>query len=610
MANLKILLSLLGAALALALWTPTAMGLNALLLAAALAFGWIELRARHRIDDRVLAARVFETSGNGILISDAQNRVLAVNPAFSTITGYARDEIVGKTPNILRSGRHDSAFYESMWQAINTQGMWQGEIWNKRKNGEIYAEWLTIDTVKNPLGEAINYIAVFSDITERKTLAERVEYLATHDTLTGLPNRALLAELLSKAIADAGRSNTHLAVFFLDMDRFKLVNDTLGHAIGDELLKAVAARLQDATRAGDMLARQGGDEFIMALPNLTGIPDAAHIAEKVLLELGRTFELGSHTINSSTSVGIALFPEDGEDAFTLLKHADAAMYRAKELGRNNFQFFAADMNINMLERLALERGLRQALDRGELQLRYQPQFDLATGRVLGAEALLHWLHPEHGLLPPAKFLTIAEESGLINPIGAWVLREACLEAQRWQSADHPLRVAVNLSAVQLRQFDFAQRVAALIADTGIAPDLLELDLHENTLLLDTPALNKLLHALHDQGIRLAIDDFGAGYSSLANLKRLPIDKLKIACALVRELPQEPIALSVVRTILCMGESLQLDVAAEGVETEAQRAWLVQHGCRFAQGFFFAGPMPAQAFRDFLGAQREANIPVK
>lgn len=606
MANLKILLSLLGAALALAFWTPTAMGLNILLLAAALIFAWFELRARRHIDDRELAARVFETSSNGILISDPHNRVLAVNPAFSAITGYTREEIVGKAPHTLSSGRHDQAFYDAMWQAINTQGMWQGEIWNKRKNGEIYAEWLTINTVKNARGEIINHIAVFSDITERKTLAERVEYLATHDTLTGLPNRALLAELLNKALADTSRANTHLAVFFLDLDRFKLVNDTLGHAIGDELLKAVALRLQDATRAGDMVARQGGDEFIMALPNLTGIQDAAHIAEKVLLELGRTFELGGHTINSSTSVGIALFPEDGEDAFTLLKHADAAMYRAKELGRNNFQFFAADMNINMLERLKLERDLRQALDRNELLLHYQPQIDLASGRVLGAESFLYWKHPERGLLAPALFLSIAEESGLINPIGDWVMREACLEARSWQLAGHALRVVVNLSAVQLRQIDFAQRVATILADTELAPDLLELDLHEDALTRDTPALHKLLHALQGGGVKLAIDDFGTGYTNLSNLKRLPIDRLKIDCSLVHDLPHDADAAAVVETILRMGETLHLSVVAEGVETEAQRAWLVQRGCRFAQGFLFAEPMPAHAFRDFLSTQREVQ----
>jgi len=602
MANLKILLSLLGAALALTLWTPSATGLNALLLSAALVFAWLELRAHRRIDDRVLAARVFETSSNGILISDPHNRVLAVNPAFCAITGYAREEILGNTPHLLSSGRHDKTFYDAMWQAINTQGMWQGEIWNKRKNGEIYAEWLTINAVKNAHGEIINHIAVFSDITERKALAERVEYLATHDMLTGLPNRALLAELLSKALADASRANTHLAVFFLDLDRFKLVNDTLGHTIGDELLKAVAVRLQDATRAVDMVARQGGDEFIMVLPNLSGIQDAAHLAEKIVHELGRTFELNGHSLNTSTSVGIALFPEDGGDAFTLLKHADVALYRAKELGRNNFQFFAADMNINMQERLALERGLRQALDHNELLLHYQPQFDLATGRLLGVEALLRWQHPERGLLVPAKFLSIAEESGLINAIGDWVIREACLEATRWQAAGQSLCVVVNLSAVQLRQIDFAQRVPILVANTGLAPDWLEFALHENTLTRDTPALHKLLHTLHDQGFKLAIGDFGTGYSNLSTLKRLPIDKLKIDCSLVQGLPHDASAAIVVDAILRMGESLQLAVVAEGVETEAQRAWLMQHGCRFAQGFFFAEPMPAQAFRDYLGKQ--------
>lgn len=602
MANLKILLSLLGAALALALWTPTAMGLNILLLASALTLTWFELRARRHIDDRVLAARVFETSSNGILISDPHNRVLAVNPAFCAITGYTREEILGNTPHLLSSGRHDKTFYDAMWQAIKTQGMWQGEIWNKRKSGEIYAEWLTINTVKNTQGEIINYIAVFSDITERKVLAERVEYLATHDALTGLPNRALLAELLSKALPEASRANTHLAVFFLDLDRFKLVNDTLGHAIGDELLKAVALRLQDATRAGDMVARQGGDEFIMALPNLSGIQDAAHIAEKIVQELGRTFELNGHAINTSTSVGIALFPEDGEDPFSLLKHADVALYRAKELGRNNFQFFAANMNINIQERLALERELRQALDHNELLLHYQPQFDLATGHVLGVETLLRWQHPERGLLEPAKFLSIAEESGLINAIGDWVIRETCLEATRWQAAGQPLWVVVNLSAVQLRQIDFAQRVAILVANTGLAPDRLEFALHENTLTRDTPALHKLLHTLHDQGFKLTIGDFGTGCSNLSTLKRLPIDKLKIDRSLVQGLPHDASAAIVVEAILRIGESLQLTVVAEGVESETQRAWLMQHGCRFAQGFFFAEPMPAQAFRDYLGKQ--------
>ena len=603
MRRIEILIALLSTAFVITLWTPISSWHSPILLLLALALALIERRARIKeAAHHQLTAKVFDTSGNGMLISDKNNIIVAINPAFSAITGYAPEEIVGKTPKILSSGRHDKAFYHALWQALETQGMWQGEIWDRRKNGEVYAEWLTINTVKNPRGEVTHYIAIFSDITERKAQAERVEYMATHDTLTGLPNRALFSELLNKSLADARRANEHVAVLFLDLDRFKIVNDTLGHGVGDLLLDTVADRLRAATRAGDIVARQGGDEFIIALPRLATQQDAALIADKIGNALNHPCILAGHELHISTSIGIALFPEDGADATTLLKNADAALYRAKAMGRNNFQFFTADMNSNTAERLALENALRRALERQELSLHYQPQVDLPSGRIVGAEALLRWQHPEWGIVSPARFMPIAEESGLINAIGAWVLTEACREAQSWSAPNDYSSVAVNLSAVQLRQLDLVNLVEAALTETGLAPARLELELTENTIMRDTAATRSAFEALHALGVKFAIDDFGTGYSSLTYLRQLPIDKLKIDRSFVADIPQSADASAIAATIVRMGASLGLQTIAEGVETQEQYDWLAHAGCHQAQGYLIAKPMPAEAFRALLAKQ--------
>ncbi len=561
---------------------------------------FIELRRNKYLP---LTTHVFESSSNGILITDARNTILMVNPAFCRITGYSPEEVIGRTPRILSSGRHDRAFYDQLWRALENEGVWQGEIWNRRKDGQVYAEWLTINVVKDWRGRVTHRIAVFSDITQRKTESDRVQHMATHDALTGLPNRTLLAELLHKALADARRHGRRVAVLFLDLDRFKMVNDTLGHHAGDLLLQAVAQRLQASLRAGDAVARQGGDEFIMVLSEVNGIQDAAAVAEKVIAAVSQPYDLSGNEFFTSTSIGIAIFPEDGEDADSLLKNADAALYRAKDAGRNNFQFFAAEMNADAVERLALETGLRHALERNELILHYQPQIDLERGAVRGVEALLRWQSPERGLVPPTKFIPVAEESGLIHPIGAWVLTQACRDAKSWLDAGLPLAsVAVNVSAVQLRHAGFATAVEAALEASGLPAEHLELEVTESLLMHDMQRVCGVMHALRSRGVKFAIDDFGTGYSSLSYLKRLPLDRLKLDQSFVRNLPHDDDA-AIAATILAIGESLGLTIVAEGVESSAQHAWLQAHHCPLAQGYFFAKPMPASEMRAFMQARQ-------
>jgi len=551
-----------------------------------------------------LAEQVFAESGEGIMILDAQCAILEVNRAFETITGYGQTEAAGQYPNmLLTSGYHPVEFYQQMWDTLQAQNHWQGEIWNRRKNGEIYPEWLSVSAIRNEAGVVRNYVAMFSDISQikaseaqRKADEARIQHMAHHDFLTGLPNRFLLNDRFSQMQATACRDQTRFALLFIDLDRFKNVNDTLGHTVGDQLLCMVARRLLTLVRAVDTVSRQGGDEFIVLLAGIANPQDAGHAAHKLLRALGEPCVVDGHELTVTPSIGIAISPDDGDDLDTLRKHADLAMYDAKRQGRNRFQFFRPAMNARMLDLLLLENQLRQALRRDEFELFYQPQMDLATGRIVAFEALVRWRHPERGLVSPVDFIPLTEETGLILPLGCWVLQEACRQAALWRSGRWPgIRIAVNLSAVQFRQADLVDQVRRALSSAGVGPDALELEVTESMVMQDAEATIQTLQNLRAMGVTLAIDDFGTGYSSLAYLKRFPVNILKVDRSFVQDIEDDPDAAAICAAVIGLAHNLRLDVVAEGVETAEQLAWLRAAGCQIGQGFLLGRPAPAATY---------------
>ncbi|WP_374265427.1 EAL domain-containing protein [Zoogloea sp.] len=547
-----------------------------------------------------LAWTVVQNSVEAIVVTDADQRILSVNRAFTDVTGYTAEDAIGNTPRMLQSGHHDRSFYESMWQDIQILGFWQGEIHDRRKNGTFYPSSLSISAVRDQSGRLTHYVAVFSDITERKASEARIAFLAQHDPLTGLPNRTLLHDRLDQALANAARHGTRIALMFLDLDRFKTINDSLGHMIGDRLLQGVAQRLTSCVRETDTVSRQGGDEFLIVLTDVDVPDDAARVAEKILDLLQPPFDMDGQQLGTSFSIGIALYPEDGRDVEMLMKNADTAMYHAKESGRNTYRFFDEAMNVNALERLHLENGLRQAIEQQEFQLYYQPQVELASGRIIGVEALLRWFSGNLGSISPARFIPLAEECGLIVPIGEWVLQTACRQARAWQDAGlPPVPVAVNLSALQFRRSDIVASVASALAQSGIDGRWLELELTESLLMQSGPDVAAILGRLKALGVRLSIDDFGTGYSSLAYLKRFPVDQLKVDQSFVRDLSDDPDDATIVRAIIQLGNSLRLEVIAEGTETPEQMDFLRREGCVAAQGYLFSPPLPAEAVTGLL-----------
>ncbi len=566
------------------------------------ALGYFEReRLRSEAEAKVqLAAKVFEHSKEGIMVSDADGNIVSVNHGFTEITGYSQQEVLGKNPALLASGRHDRGFFAAMWESVLTLGSWQGEVWNRRKSGVIYPAWLTITCMRNEAGEVSNYIGIFSDISERKMAEERIQHLAHYDALTDLPNRVLFRDRLEQAIIKSQRSNEKLAVIFLDLDRFKQINDTLGHSVGDRLLQVVATRLLECVRGQDTVSRQGGDEFLVMLPGAT--PEgAAMVAQKMLMALAAPCLIDGHDLRVTPSIGISMYPEDAKDIDALVKLADVAMYHAKDLGRNNYQFYTESLNATAFERLSLESGLRMALERNEFLLHYQPQVDLASGRVIGCEALIRWKHPEYGMVSPARFIPVAEESGLIIEIGEWVLREACRQLRAWQDAGHTsLVMAVNMSALQFRKPGLEEVVLKALNDAGVLAQSLELELTESILMHGIDTTLATLQKFAALGLQLSIDDFGTGYSSLSYLKRFPIHKLKIDQSFVRDIATDVNDAAIVRTIVLMAHSLNLRVIAEGVETNEQQAFLREAGCDEIQGYLFSRPLPAEGFEALLG----------
>lgn len=575
-----------------------------------------DLRERKKLEGEIsLAAKVFEHSAEGIVITDHNGRILRVNHAFSVVTGYSEEEVLGKTPRVLKSGRHPEGFYRQMWNSLLSEGRWQGEIWNKRKSGEVYPEWLHICAVRNRAGKTTNYISIFSDISDKKHAERQLERLAHYDALTNLPNRVLFYDRLKQEMIKAKRYDTSLAVMMLDLDRFKAVNDSLGHAAGDLLLQQVARRLERSMRASDTLARLGGDEFIILLPSFPDTDSAAKAATKVARQIVETLaepiDLNGSKVTVSTSLGVAISPQDGGTLGDVIKHADAAMYNAKDQGRNNYQFYSAAIHARSQERARMEHDLREALEKGEFFMVYQPKVNLCAGRIVGLEALVRWRRGDE-IISPDRFIPVAEDSGVILPLSQWILDEAFSLAARLQGmVKPPFNVAVNLSLRQLAApQQLVDQVHRGLKSWELDPGMLEMELTETAMIRETQGVHWALSRLKEMGLRVALDDFGTGYSSLSYLRRFPLDTIKIDRSFVGDIGRDPDDESIVRSVIVLAQSLGLDVVAEGIEHEIQRFFLLDNGCATGQGYLFWKPMPVDQLFEVLRDEerRLARIP--
>jgi diguanylate cyclase (GGDEF)-like protein/PAS domain S-box-containing protein len=556
--------------------------------------------------DLRIAATAFE-SLEGMMVTDAHSVILRVNKAYTDITGYTAEEAIGQTPKMLQSGRHDADFYRSMWESVNRTGGWQGEVWDRRKNGEEYQKWLNISAVKDEKGVVTHYVGTHYDITERKTAEEKIKELAFFDPLTHLPNRTLLQDRLKQAMTASNRNSNFGAVLFIDLDDFKTLNDTLGHDKGDLLLQEVAQRLTACVREGDTVARLGGDEFVVVLGNLNAnLQEAATqtevIGKKILTAINQKYQLGHVDHRNTASVGATLFSGDDTAIDELLKQADLAMYKSKNSGRNTIRFFDPAMQSVVMKRAALEKDLHEGIQENQFSLYYQAQ--IVGGQLTGSEVLLRWKHPLRGMVSPADFIPLAEEIGVILPLGLWVLETACTQLALW--ASHPkmahLTIAVNVSPLQFRQNDFVDQVLTVINSTGANPHRLKLELTEGLLVDNVQNVIEKMVALKTQGVGFSLDDFGTGYSSLAYLKQLPLDQLKIDQSFVRDVLTDPNDAAIAKTIVALAQSLGLGVIAEGVETAAQRDFLASSGCNAYQGYFFSRPLPLEGFEEFAALQ--------
>ncbi len=558
-----------------------------------------------------LTSKVFECAGEGMMITDRHTVIETVNPTFEEITGYSSDEVVGQTPKLLSSGRQPEDFYQVMWDSLKKHGEWEGEIFNRRKSGEIYPEWLKIVALKNELDEVTNYIGSFSDISAHTSTRQRLYHLAHYDSVTELPNRVLFTQVLEHELVNAKRRKSTLAVFFMDLDHFKDINDSLGHAAGDELLKEVSKRLLCCKRDNDLVARQGGDEFTGVLIDLSHAEDVALVAGRILKELAAPVTLGNDQVHISGSIGLSVYPDDGDDVETLTRKADRAMYHAKESGRNNFQFYSEQMHVDSLRRIELEAKLRLAIKHEEFELYYQPQVETGSGKVMGMETLIRWHHPEDGMISPAEFIPLAEETGLIVPIGTWVLRTACAQAKAWLDQGLPqMLLSVNLSSHQFRKKEFMQVLHAALSDSGLPSELLQLELTERIIMHEDDFTISRLQTIHDVGIHLSIDDFGTGYSSMSYLKRFPLNELKIDKSFIDDLCSNEDDAIIVAAMINLAHGLKLHVIAEGVEDSAQLNWLEWHGCDAIQGYYFSRPLPATEFKAFVIKQQHPSTNYK
>ena len=557
--------------------------------------------SEHRLE---LARQVFDSTQEGILMTDAEANIVAINPAFEQITGYRESEVLGLNPRILRSGRHDAGFYRDMWHCLEMDGQWRGEIWNRRKNGEVYPERLSISAVRDEAGKLTAYVSVSTDLSALKAAHHQLDFLSNHDALTLLPNRSLFNDRLQQAMAAARQGYGQLALLLFNVDRLSRINDSLGHAAGDAVLREVARRVGDIAGPTDTVARLSGDEFVLLLTACDDNEDIILAARRLIDAIAQPHSVGGHDVVVTGSVGISIFPRDGNAPGDLLKAADAALTEMKEAGRNGFRFFKGEMNAQALRWLALETRLRRAIEREELALHYQPQISRIDGSVVGMEALLRWRSEEIGTVPPYDFIPLAEDTGLIHPIGEWVIRQACFQNKAWQNAGlSPVRVAVNVSANQFKAGSVSAVVRQALADSGLAPRYLEVELTESVMLGDSAAAEAQMAELRAMGVSLSLDDFGTGYSSLGYLSRFPLDKLKIDQTFVRNITTEQRSAAIAQATIALAQGLSLSVVAEGVETAGQRDYLGLIGCDVMQGYLYSRPVPAHEMAQLLARGR-------
>ena len=560
-----------------------------------------DVTAQQQMEAQVqLLASAVQHSGEAIVITDVDNNIITVNPAFTSLTGYSQAEAIGRNPRFLSAGRTTPEEYEWMWNDINERGFWQGEVWDRRKDGGVYPKWLSISVIRDDEGNVRYHVAHFTDVSAERAAEERLHHIAHHDMLTGLLNRFSLKERLDHVLAVARREGGRVALLFIDLDRFKVINDTLGHHVGDELLIEMARRLRDTLRDSDVVARLGGDEFVVMLSGIEQSSAVAMIAEKLVFCIGQSYLIGGHELYTTPSIGVAMFPTDGNDGETLMKNADAAMYHAKMEGRNNFQFFDARMNDAALERLKTEHGLRQALAREEFCLHFQPIINLASGRVEALEALVRWQHPEKGLLAPGKFIGVAEETGLIQPLGEWVLWAACRQLAEFSAAGITgVRMGINISAIQMRNGNLPILARGVIEAYGLNPADLVFEITESVAMEQPAETVRILDILHSMGIAVAIDDFGTGYSSLSYLRMFPINHLKLDRSFVEEIGEDTDGSVICDATIGLAHNLGLKVVAEGVETQAQLDYLRGRNCDLVQGYLFSRPVPADEVLAFI-----------
>jgi diguanylate cyclase (GGDEF)-like protein/PAS domain S-box-containing protein len=551
-----------------------------------------------------LAATVFEASMEGLVITDSEARILRANKAFSEITGYAEHEVVGRNPNLLRSGRHNNEFYRKMWMSITTQGYWQGEIWNRRKNGEVFPEWLTISAVKNSQGEVEHFVAGFTDLSQKKQAEDRIQYLMYYDALTDLPNRALFQERFKQYMLRAQRDQKRVAYLHLDLDRFVTINDTLGHQKGDQLLQQVGRRLVNSVNKDDVVARLSGDEFAIAIPNIAYDEDVESYLLPLLEAFAEPFQVVGQEIFLVPSIGVVMFPEDSDRYDELVRFGDTAVHVAKQGSGASYQLYQKTMNVDAAQKLDMENALRRALERKEYRLHYQPQIAMHSGEIIGVEALLRWERQGVGMVLPGQFIPLLEETGLIISVGEWVIRQACSDQQAWLKAGlPPLHVALNISPQQFRDKGLVDMIFKVLQESGSDPQGIELEITESSVMESPDTALQILGALHEKGVRIAVDDFGTGYSSLSYLKRFPLDVLKIDQSFVADVPGDEDDVAIVDTIIAMAHRLKLSVIAEGVENAEQAGFLREHDCDNVQGYYYGRPMPAEDIVALLSAAK-------
>lgn len=564
-----------------------------------------DMTERKRAEENLhLMSRVFSNSGEAILIADANNRILAVNREFTRLTGYSEEEAIGKDPRFLSSGNTPREVYQEMWATLARNDYWQGELWDRRKSGEPYPKRLSISVVKDSAGQIVNYIGSFEDITDRKAAEDKIRHLAHHDPLTGLPNRFSLYERIEQGMAFARRFEKSLAVMLIDLDRFKQINDTLGHNAGDQLLVQVAKRLQRSVRDSDIVARLGGDEFVVVLSGITTQADAAEIAGKIVEHVAAPYSIAGNELRTSPSIGICLYPEDAAETSELIKNADIAMYHAKATGRCNYQFYTEQMRTDVAQRVTAEHELAIALEQGQFVLHYQPQVALDSGKVIGVEALVRWQHPSRGLIYPGDFIALAEETRLIIPLGQWVLEQACQQLSQWHAAGlGDLHMSVNLSALQFQDNNLPALIRQVVAQSGLSASHLQLEITESMAMRDPEENIVMMKALTDIGVKLVLDDFGTGYSSLAYLKLFPISTVKIDRSFVKDVDTDENDAAICEITMLLARKLGMQVVAEGVETDAQLGFMAGIGCQRIQGYLFSKPITAESIAGFIGGFR-------